>query len=245
MKGGILFLVLLGLGLATGCGGSEVSTSGDPGGGGDGGSGAGNGSGANGGAGGETWTGYQTTTPGGVGGGTPGCAFSEDVGFYLVQFGSTTGTVSSVTPESLVVDTGEPTNWTLKWAGSDLTVSTGFSPGQVVQVDVTGEGWDSVATQTELVAAFSQQHFGFADAPGPPPKGAVTFDLGGACHGGGGTWYYDLVATAGDETITVKPGELGTVGEYEVFNAGIQSWSGNGEHYAFEALTVRGPVSPP
>ena len=250
MKGGIRFLLLLGLGLATGCGGSDdASTTGDPGGGGGSGAGANGGAGGGGNTGsgagnttGNGGSGAGTTTGAGGGGGEQGCSFEKEIGFDYKQFGSSTGTVTSVAPEELIVDTGDSVKWTLAWAGSDLT--TLFSPGQAVQVEVTGEGWDSVATDTDFVAAFFRQTFGNPNPPGPPPGSEITLDRGSGCPSGGGV-YYDVLATVGEEMITVEPGKMGTVGKFEVFNAGTQSSSGNGEQYFFDAVTVRGPVSPP
>jgi hypothetical protein len=221
-----------------GCG--EPAGGGTGGSGGTGGAGGSGGSGADGG-GGTGGSGAQ----GGSGGSTQVEACDEDDNVGEVKHvGLLNGSpqkpeervVALVEPARLELEGGSGNVWIFAWAGTDLTAH--FEVGMPVQVRTIG-WWEVVSNDTVFVATTYRSGLGSS-----PPLSA-TWDGGPSLQGiSQCSSYFALVASLGDETVTVKQNETGTIGAFEVHNPGNLNWYYRTEVGFEHSATLFGPVSP-
>lgn len=242
----LVILAFLGITTAAGCDGEVGTTSGQSGGGGA------TGGGGSGGA----------TGGGGSGGSGPMCpnVFPESVGLSSESGNDPDPeiTVTAVAPDSLtMVSAQSGEEWTLEWAGADLTPH--FAPGDSVTLESFPGGdswsWTTVTGPTMYAAVWSAVFLGCCSgAPEPAPYGGPTFSKQSECydpyecdHPAGFTCYeesFSIVASSGADQVVVTSFDTQPVGAYQVHNAGTVSRQTTleGEHHV--RVTVLGPVTP-
>lgn len=212
--------------------------------GGTGGAGGSGGAGADGG-GGSGGSGGQ----GGSGGSTPleACDEDDNVGSPIKQVGLFQSSpaenkgvvVTLVEPAKLELQTESGVVWTFVWAGTDLTEH--FAVGMPVEVSKS-VWWDVVSNDTVFVAATYRSGLGSAPPLSTNWHGELSLQANFQCQQG--SKYFALVASLGDETVTVKQNETGTIGPFEVHNPGNENWVHPYEVGFEHSATLFGPVVP-